>query len=120
MVCNIIVCAVPVGTGANIMGIQLRMSGLLISTVRRGPCMQVGTTGMMGMDMIEEMMENILIRAVMTTSGHWILLRSLLNPVMLQDYICRCCFDNNRLVTHGLISICRLEILARALLSMRM
>lgn len=49
------------------------MSGLVIFTVRRGLCIEVGTTGMMGTDMIEEMMEKTLIRAAKMTSGHWML-----------------------------------------------
>ena len=62
------------------------MSGLVICTVRRGPCILVGTTGMMGTDMIEERMEEILIPAAKMNSDHWMLLRLLLNPVMLQDW----------------------------------
>lgn len=52
---------------------------------------------MMGTDKIEE---RILIPAAKMTSDHWTLLRSLLNPVMLQDWsmitFARCCFEKNR------------------------
>ncbi len=41
---------------------------------------------MMGTDMIEERMEEILIPAAKMNSDHWMLLRLLLNPVMLQDW----------------------------------
>lgn len=41
---------------------------------------------MMGRDMIEERMEEILIPAAKMTSDHWMVLRSLLNPAMLQDW----------------------------------
>lgn len=66
---------------------------------------------MMGTDMIEERMEEILIPAANMISDHWMLLRSLLNPVILQDWsmITFAAVASRRIpITNGLISICML------------